>query len=61
MRQFVKAEGFGLDLMTFQVVALDQPSSAPLRVALREPLNQARFTSQWPYGFGLLHASALPR
>jgi hypothetical protein len=46
VRQFVKAEGFGLDLMAFQVVALDQPSSAPLQVALREPLNQARLTSQ---------------
>jgi len=46
VRQFVKAEGFGLNLLAFQVVALDQPSSAPLRVALKEPMNQARLTTQ---------------
>jgi len=34
VRQFVKAEGRELDLLAFQVVALDQPAPLPLRVAL---------------------------
>jgi hypothetical protein len=46
VRQFVKAEGFGLDLLAFQVVALDQPASALLQVDLKEPLSQARLSTQ---------------
>jgi Caspase domain len=45
-RQFVKTEGFNLGMLTFQVVALEQPSPASLQVALQEPTNQAHFTSQ---------------
>ena len=45
-RQFVKAEGFGLDLLAFQVVALEQPVPTLLQVALQEPTNQARVTTQ---------------
>jgi hypothetical protein len=30
---------------TFVVVALDQPASAPLQVALTEPLNQAHVST----------------
>ena len=40
-RQFVKAEGFYLDLLAFQVVALERPAPALLQVALQEPTNQA--------------------
>jgi hypothetical protein len=46
VRQFVKAEGFGMDLLAFQVVALERPAPELLQVALREPTNQARFTTQ---------------
>jgi hypothetical protein len=46
VRQFVKAEGYGLDLLAFQVVALERPVPALLQVALHEPTNQARFTTQ---------------
>jgi hypothetical protein len=46
VRQFVKTEGFGLDMLAFQTVALDRPVLAPLQVALKEPMNQARFTTQ---------------
>jgi hypothetical protein len=35
VRQFVKAEGHGLDLLAFQLVALDQPESTSLQVALQ--------------------------
>jgi hypothetical protein len=45
-RQFVKAEGYGLDLVAFQVVALERPAPAVLQVALQEPTHQARFTTQ---------------
>src|SRR5262245_26773668 len=45
-RQFVKAEGFNLDLLAFQVVALERPAPALLQVALQEPTNQAHFTTQ---------------
>jgi hypothetical protein len=46
VRQFVKAEGFGLNLLAFQVVALERPAPALLQVALQEPTDQARFTTQ---------------
>jgi hypothetical protein len=45
-RQFVKAQGFNLDLLAFQVVSLERPAPELLQVALREPTNQARFTTQ---------------
>jgi hypothetical protein len=45
-RQFVKAEGFGLNLLAFQAVALERPAPALLQVALQEPTDQARFTTQ---------------
>jgi hypothetical protein len=45
-RQFVKAEGFSLNLLAFQVVALERPEQTPLQVALQEPPNRARFTTQ---------------
>jgi hypothetical protein len=32
-RQFVKAEGFGMDLLAFQAVALERPAAALLQVA----------------------------
>jgi Caspase domain len=46
VRQFVKAEGYGLDLLAFQVVALERPAPELLQVALQEPTHQARFTTQ---------------
>jgi hypothetical protein len=45
-RQFVKAEGYDLALLAFQVVALERPAPTLLQVALQEPTNQARFTTQ---------------
>ena len=42
----MKAEGCGLDLLAFQVVALERPEPTSLQVALQEPTNQARFTTQ---------------
>jgi hypothetical protein len=45
-RKFVKAEGRGLDLLAFQLVALDRPEPTPLQVALQEPINQAHVTTQ---------------
>jgi hypothetical protein len=46
VRQFVKAEGFGLDLLAFQVVALERPAPTLLQVALEQPMDQARVTSE---------------
>ncbi|HEX9869752.1 MAG TPA: hypothetical protein VGC99_14370, partial [Candidatus Tectomicrobia bacterium] len=42
----MKAEGFDLDLLAFQVVALERPVPALLQVVLKEPMDQARFTTQ---------------
>jgi hypothetical protein len=46
VRQFVKAEGFGMNLLAFQVVALEEPAPGLLQVALQEPMEQVRFTTQ---------------
>jgi hypothetical protein len=46
VRQFVKADGFGLDLLAFQLVALERPAPELLQVALQEPTDQVRFTTQ---------------
>ncbi len=46
VQQFVKMEGSGsLRDLTFQVVAIDRPLSAPLQVALLEPKDQARLST----------------
>ena len=52
VRQFVKAVGSGkteaeqLNFLAFQVLAVDRPGPAPLQVALREPKDQARVTTE---------------
>jgi len=52
VRQFVKAGGSGkteaeqLRFLAFQVLAVDRPGPAPIRVALREPKDQARVTTE---------------
>ncbi len=46
VRQLVKAEGRKLALLDFQIVALDRPQTAPLRVALQEPKDQVRVTAE---------------
>ena len=45
IRQFVKAEGERLGMLTFEIITLDRPASEPLAIALREPKDQARVTS----------------
>jgi hypothetical protein len=43
VRQIIKAESpFDVGLQAFQVVAIDRPGGAPLRVALEDPKDQAR-------------------
>ena len=56
VRQFVKYEGYQttgqhtanppLEFLKFQVVAVDRPDTAPLQVALQEPKDQARLTTE---------------
>ncbi len=46
VRQFVKAEGNNLELLSFQVVSVDRPVSSPLQVALQEPKDQTRVTTE---------------
>ncbi len=46
IRQFVKAEGERLGMFTFEIITLDRPASEPLAIALREPKDQARVTSE---------------
>ncbi|MBI4587264.1 MAG: caspase family protein, partial [Candidatus Rokubacteria bacterium] len=45
-RQLVKAEGYDLGMYAFEVVAVDRPLPAPLQVALQEPKDQARVTTE---------------
>jgi len=46
-RQLVKAEGHDLvGTLAFQVVAIDQPGTAPLQVALQEPKDQTRVAAE---------------
>jgi len=46
VRQLVKAEGRGVRPPDFQIVAVDQPSAAPLRLTLATPQDQARLASE---------------
>lgn len=52
VRQFVKAVGSGstgaekLNFLAFQALAVDRPGPAPIQVALREPKDQARVTTE---------------
>ena len=52
VRQFVKAVGSGsteaehLNFLAFEALAVDRPGPAPLQVALREPKDQARVTTE---------------
>jgi len=47
VRQFVKAEGsLAVGSLAFQLVAVDQPGTAPLQIALDEPKDQARVTAE---------------
>lgn len=46
VRQFVKAEGFGLNLLAFQVVALERPAPKLFHVTLERPMDQARVASE---------------
>lgn len=46
-KQFVKARASeGIGALNFQVVAVDRPDAAPLQVALQEPKDQARVTTE---------------
>ncbi|MFQ5946405.1 MAG: caspase domain-containing protein [Anaerolineae bacterium] len=44
-RMIVKSESFGLESLNFQVVALDRPQPAPLKVIVDEPRDKARLTT----------------
>jgi hypothetical protein len=46
VRQFVKSEGFGLNLLAFQVVALERPAPMLLQMTLERPMDQARVASE---------------
>ena len=46
LRQLVKADSKNLGPIDFQVVAVDRPEAVPLQVALLEPKDQARVTTE---------------
>ena len=45
-RQFVRAEGEGMETLAYQVVAVERPEASPLRVVLADPTDQARATAE---------------
>jgi hypothetical protein len=46
VRQFVKASALDMGMLSFQVLQVDRPEVAPLRIALQEPKDQAQVTSE---------------
>ncbi len=46
VKQFVKAQSANVGMVNFQILLIDRPATEPVAIALREPKDQARVTSE---------------
>jgi len=46
VKQFVKAQSANVGMVNFQVLLIDRPATEPVAIALQEPKDQARVTSE---------------